>query len=287
MARELRWYPGDGSDPLVLTDPAAGYKVLKGSTGWGAAPVEHVTESTPLVDGEEILETYETGRTILLPMLITGRTYEAFQERLGALVDAMDPRVPGQLEIAQPNGQRRRIAAVYAEGLEGAEDKDSGGDTTWHKAVIRLYCPDPAFFDPTPVRLMFGYPAPVSFFPLFPLRLSADAVLGAATIINPGDLPAWPQWTATAPGTGAQFDNEDTGEELHVSGTLTDTLTIVTRPGIQAVTMGSADWWDRLVDVPQLWALPKGQTNVTVALTGAAPGSSVMVEFRPRYRKAW
>ncbi|GLW91767.1 phage tail domain-containing protein [Actinokineospora globicatena] len=286
MARELRLYPGDGSPSIVLNDAAAGYKTLKGSTGWGAAPVEHVTESTPLLDGEQVQATYETGRIIVLPMLVTGRTPEELGERLSVLVDSTDPAWPGQLQVTQPDGRRRRITAYYLDGLEGAEEAETAGKK-WHKFVLRLYCPDPAFFDPTPHRFVFGYGTAAPFFPILPVTLSPDSVLGAVTITNPGDLPAWPVWTATAPGTAATFDNARTGEQLHVTGTLTDTLTIVTRPGAQQVLMGTADWWSHLDDTPTLWALPKGATPVTLTLTGAGPGSSITAEFLARYRKAW
>ncbi|MDQ3577414.1 MAG: phage tail family protein [Actinomycetota bacterium] len=286
MARELRWIAADG-ESIVLNDERAGYKVTKGVTGLGVAPVEHVTETTPLLDGEIITDTYEAGRTIMLPMVITAPDNGLLRGRLRALVDALDPRSPGHLEVAQSDGQRRRIRAVYSAGLEGVEDKDSGGDTTWYRFVLRLYCPDPAFFDPNPITLSFPYPEPVPFFPILPVTLSADSVLGVVAIHNPGDLAAWPAWTATAPGTAVALDNEDTGEELHLTGTLTDTLTIVTRPGEQSIRMGTADWWGNLTGTPQFWQLPPGTTNASLALTGAGPGSSIGLSFVARYRKAW
>lgn len=287
MARELRWIPAGGGPHIVLNDRGAGYKVTKGLEGLGVPPVEHVTDTTPLLGGEQILETYETGRTIMLPMLITAPTNILLRTRIRALVAAMDPYTGGWLEVAQADGQRRRVAARYSAGLEGAEDAASGGDHTWWRLVLRLYAPDPAWVDPVPVVIPFTYPAPTSFFPLLPLTVSADSVLGAATITNPGDLPAWPVWTATAPGTGVTLDNTSTGEQLHLSGALTDTLTIITQPGRQAITMGTADWWDHLVDNPVFWQIPRGVTAVSLSLTGAGPGSSVALSFNPRYRAAW
>ncbi|WP_460407396.1 hypothetical protein, partial [Actinophytocola sediminis] len=125
MARALTLYPDSGA-PIVLTDHAAGYRVHKGVRGLGTPPAVHVTEESPLIAGETILDSYETGRRILLPMTVTGPTNDVWRARMKALVRATNPRHPGHLELAQGDGQRRRIAVRYAGGLEGWEDKDTG-----------------------------------------------------------------------------------------------------------------------------------------------------------------
>jgi hypothetical protein len=224
----------------------------------------------------------------MLPMMVFGPDNATYRARLKALLRAMDPRNPGHLEMAQSDGQRRRIQAVYAGGLEGAEEAALGGDTTWYRFVLRLYAPDPFWFDPTPVTTSFTYPDPVPWFPILPLVLSAGSVLGETTLINAGDVSAWPTWTATGPGTAVALDNLTTGEELHLSGDLDgETLVIVTQPGQQSVTLGGVDWWDHLAGTPTLWQVPPGDTLVNLELTGASTGSSVSCSFFPRYRSAW
>lgn len=291
MARELTWYPDDG-DPIVLNDRSAGYRVHKGVKGLGVPDVEFVTSDPPLIDGDQIDDVYESGRRIILPMSAYGPDDATFRARLRALLSAMDPRQPGYFEVAQADGQRRRIAARYAAGLNGDEAKDLGGDNGWYRFNLDLYAPDPLFFDPTPVTLLRTFGAGTAFFPIgptnaTPLKLSPSEVLGSATLTNPGDVSAWPTWTVTAPGTAVELDNTDTGEELHLSGTLSGDLVIVTQPPQQSITMGGVDWWDKLVDTPVLWQLPKGDTHVSLVLTGASTGSSVSCSFFPRYRSAW
>jgi hypothetical protein len=41
--------------------------------------------------------------------------------------------------------------------------------------------------------------------------LSASSVLGASSIDNPGDVPAWPLWTVQGPTTQVQLTNTTTG----------------------------------------------------------------------------
>lgn len=291
MARELIWYP-DNDSAITLNDPANGYRVHKGVTGLGVPVPQHITDTSPLTDGEFVTDVYETGRTIQLPMTVFGPDNATFLARLKALADKMDPKQPDYLELAQADGRRRRIRAYYAGGLEGDEDKQLGGDTTWARFVLKLYAPDPLWFDPTPVTLTRAFGGSTAFFPIgptnaTPLKLSPSAVLGSATLSNPGDVSAWPTWTVTAPGTAVEIDNDDSGEELHLSGTLAGDLVIVTQPGEQSVTMGGVDWWDKLTGTPALWQLPPGDTHVSLVLTGATTGSSVSCSFFPRYRSAW
>jgi hypothetical protein len=293
VARELIWYPGDGGQ-IVLNDRTAGYRVHKGVTGLGVPDPEFIVDTSPLIDGEFVddEDVYEVGRRIMLPMTVFGPDNTTFRSRMKALAGSMNPRKPGFFEVAQADGQRRRIQARYAGGLSGDEAKDLGGDTTWARFALRLYAPDPFWFDPVPVTLTRAYATPSAFFPFGPVsgrpfRLSSGAVLGDAVLTNPGDITAWPTWTATAPGTAVALDNDDTGEELHLSGTLSGDLVIVTQPGQQSITMGGVDWWDKLTGTPELWELPPGDTHVSLSLTGAAAGSSVSCSFFPRYRSAW
>ncbi|WP_460407373.1 phage distal tail protein, partial [Actinophytocola sediminis] len=175
-----------------------------------------------------------------------------------------------------------------AGGLEGWEDKDTGGDTTWYRLVLELYAPDAHWHDPTPITLRFAYPTGVKWFPILPLKLGAGAVLGDATLTNPGDVDAWPTWTVTGPGTAVSLDNTTTGETLDLVGDLASgTLVIVTEPGQQSITLDGVDWWDKLTGSPTLWQVPPGDTAVSLALTGAAAGSSVQCSFFPLYRSAW
>jgi hypothetical protein len=290
MAREVSWFP-PGGDPLILTDRAAGYRVTKGVRGHGAAPVDISVDSPPEVDGGIVTDVWAPPRTVQIPLLVLADDTVQYRQRIGALLDAMSHGQECQLQIAQPDGSRRRIRAYYQSGLEGLEDRDTGGET-WYRCVLTLFCPDPWWFDPTPVSVMFRYQASApSWFPLFPLNLGASAVLGVGSIINPGQVLSWPEWTITPPGNTLNLTNVDTGEALTLNATAIpggDTLRIITEPTKASIALGSGtDWWDKITGIPHLWSLRRGANNVNLSLAGAGVGSSIGCTFTARYRSAW
>lgn len=283
--------PGGGEFPL--TNRMAGYRVLKGASGLGRPAVEFGVDTTPLLDGVTVEDVYAPPRTIQLPMLIlAGGDRDLYRQRIKAL-QAVLPREEFALEVRQPDGQRRRIPAWYAGGLDGAEDKDTGGET-WAKFVLKLYCPTPWWFDPVPVRYRWEVASGASAIflgnPFLPLRIAQGSVLGDTTITNPGDVKAWPVWTITPPNDTVELIDADAEATLDVVASVPvgQSLTIVTHPGITDVRLSDGtDWWPNLGSAPTFWPVRKGTTNIEVTLTGAGPGSSIEVEFYPRYEAAW
>lgn len=290
MARELTWHGGDGWTQ-ILNDQPQGYRVHKGVTGLGKPPRAIVAETSPLVDGEDITDEWDEPRTVMLPMTVWGPDNATFLARLRAL--ALSLKSPGEFEVAQADGRRRRIRAHYAGGLEGDESRDLGGDTTWCRFVLSLRCPDPYWFDPTPVTPKWQYSSAGTFLgdPFLPLRIGSSQVLGPATVNNPGDVPSWPEWTITPPNSDVTLLDRDTGASLALSGSIPAgrSLTIVTEPGERQNVMLSdgTDWWDHLTGTPVFWPIRPGTSNISVLLTGASPGSEVQLSFRPRYESAW
>src|SRR5690606_35659176 len=100
------------------------------------------------------------------------------------------------LELAEGDGTRRRVRAIYTGGLEGEEGGSAGG-LTWWTFVIKLVALDPYWYGDT-ITAPLNIAAPVKFFPSF--QISAAQVAGQLTVYNPGDVPAYPTWTIVGPG---------------------------------------------------------------------------------------
>lgn len=291
MARELVWITPDGGE-FPITNAAAGYRVLKGATGLGAPPIDLSTDETPLLDGVEVSDVYAPPRTIQLPMLILAEDRGLYRARARALVTAMSAGQECALELRQPDGQRRRITAWYNGGLEGAEDQDTGGEK-WLRFVLKVFCPDPFWVDPVPVTYQYGYVGtPVVFLgnPFLPLKLTPGSILGSTTIINPGEVRAWPVWTITPPANEVVLTDVDRDLSIPIAGVVPagQTLTIVTKPGAADVRLSDGtDYWPALYGDPVLWPIEPGTTNVDLVLTGAGPGSGVQVAYFARYKTPW
>lgn len=291
MGSQLTWISGaaavGGSTSTVLTNGAGGFRTLKGAKGLEVPPAEFLVDELPGIDGSIVTDVYAAPRTVLLPMMLWGATRAEFLNRRRAFELALDPAVIGQLELQQADGRRFRLNSRYAGGLEGSEEKSEGGDTTWCQFVLRLYVEDPWWYAVDRITVPFNYTAPTLFFPIFPLTLDSNQVLGSTTVSNPGTVPSWPTWTATAPGSGLTLTNVTTGEEIEFSGSIPSgrTLTIVTEPGKQSVKLDDGtDWWPNLVGNPVFWKIPPGSTPISLVLAGAGAGSSVGLSWLPRFR---
>jgi hypothetical protein len=114
------------------------------------------------------------------------------------------------------------------------------------------------------------------------LRVSASQTLGAFTMANDGDAPAYPKWTVTGPGSNLVVTSS-TGESFAWNGTLgtTDTLTIDTRQATVTDQTG-ASRYASLGTAPRLWRVQPGVTTANVALTGSTSATTIVVEWQPR-----
>jgi hypothetical protein len=301
MGRQITWYPPahTGVDPLVFTDYGAGFQVFKGTRGLGKEQRELVTTDSPFLDGTEVDEDYALPRSIMLPMGIHAADRDALLAKLRLLEQSMRTRAPGigpapgELELAEADGRRFRLRCHYRGGLPDEETVSTGGDMNWVHFQLQLLAPDPYWYSAVPRSLSWVFSDPIAFLgsPFLPLRISAAQVIGDAQIINNGTENTYGTWRITRPGTELTLSNVDSGEELHIVGTIPvgEVLTIVTEPRVADIALQPAgtDWWNKLQDGSTLWAIPPGTTQVSLTLIGSASGSRIDLEFYERFGSPW
>lgn len=285
MARLFTLHPAGGGTPRILNDRESGFRVLKGITGLNAPPFVLLTSDTPLLDGEQLNDVYAAPRTIVLPMLIAGRTEAEFRERARGLIrDVFPLRGEATLEVAQPDGQRRRVPVMYVDGLEGSEAIDDGG-FRWWRTGIRLTALSPWWLG-DPYEQQWAYAEPVNFLPITPRRVSSSSILGDVTLTNPGDVETYPEWSLTAPATGVTLTRLDTGESLHVDAPVPAgrTLRIVTAPReTQLALDDGTPMWSALGNGSSFWPLPVGEAPLSLQVAGAGVGTELVLSYTPRY----
>lgn len=280
-----------------LTDAARGWFTLsEGVSGLGAASVALTSDPYPR-GGGRLRHVQPQPRTIVWPIHVYGEDHGEFLERWRALARAVTSTSrlgPGTLEIARPDGTRRRISVYYQEGWEGQSQQGMG--RTSDTAVITWWCEDPYWADTVPITEHREHSSGVvGFLPNF-FQLTSGQVLGATTLYNPGDVTAWPVWTITGPASLVTITNSDTGEWFGIypdatginHGTLLagEQVTVTTDPG--RVRFQNGDNWTGTLVWPgsHLWGLPPGTANVVFQLNGASTGSAVDVTFTPRHETA-
>ncbi|MFJ1581551.1 phage tail protein [Streptomyces sp. NPDC088182] len=277
-----------------MTDLAADwYTLAEGVDGLGAAPYVLTSDPHPR-GGARLRHVQPQPRTIVWPVLVKGSDHMAFTNNwrnLGRAFTRTLREGPGMLEVARPDGGVRRISVYYQEGWK--EQGRTATGITWDSAVLTLWCEDPYYVDAVPVSVHRETGALVDYLVPYP-SVSSSQVLGATTVMNPGDVDVWPVWRIAGPASLITFTREDTGESFvldmdetgHGNLLAGETVTISTDP--PSVRSGTGDNWVGALNWPEavLWSLPPGDSRVTFQLDGSGPGSTVDLTFFPRYEMA-
>ncbi|MFF2650393.1 phage tail protein [Streptomyces sp. NPDC058045] len=296
--------PDVGYASITYIDPVGGrwpmtdlsadwYTLAEGVSGLGAAPYTLTSDPHPR-GGARLRHVQPQPRTIVWPLLVKAVDHTGFVRNWRALARAFTRTLrdgPGLLEVARPDGSVRHIAVYYQEGWDGRGQTATG--ITWDSAVVTLWCEDPYWVDVIPQTIHRSYGVGEDFLEPYP-SISSGQVLGATTLINPGDVDVWPQWRITGPASLITFTREDTGDSFTLNPSAVghgdllagQQVTVSTDPPAVryqdgANWVGSLDWPGAV-----LWSLPPGQTPVTFQLAGAEVGSAVDLTYYPRYETA-
>ncbi|MFD5663458.1 phage tail protein [Streptomyces anthocyanicus] len=294
-----------------LTDELAGWFTLsEGVSGLGAVEYEYTSDAQPR-GGERLRHAQPQPRSIVWPLYVySDRDHMEFIERWRALATAFTRtlrpgpdgrRPPGVLEIARPDGSRRRINVWYRSGFQGQGKQGTGilSDT----AVITLWAEDPFWVDANTISVHREQGAGRDFLSPYP-AVSSSQVLGETTVTNPGDEIVWPTWTITGPASLVEFTvtrdvQTSTGTETYTEsftldpaevghGPLLAGQQVVVRTEPPQVRFEDGSNWLGALNWPEavLWGLDPGVSDVTFALTGAGAGSAVDLQFNARYQTA-
>jgi hypothetical protein len=220
----------------------------------------------------------------IIPHLIEGASDAEARAALRALSSVLNPAKGVGTLRATVDGNVREQSALYIEGLG-----DWTEDEPWlamPNLMFRAF--DPFWYDSTTVAGTFATGDVASFFPIFPWRLASSEVFADATVVNDGDVEAWPQWTITGPGTGLVLRNLTTGKSLALDYELVAgaVVTVDTSPGVKTVTLDDGTNLFGNLTARQLWPIVRGSNSVRVELAGATSDTEVAMTFRRRWLSA-
>jgi len=275
-----RWDLGNTDGGVVFTDG--------GVTGLHMPPFEHLTSESPATSGARWRGVRTLSRPVDWNLLIwSDASSEEWRLRDSAFWRTMHPDKTGTWTHTTPAGTSRHLRLRYTGG-EQAFPLDP------HEAGWVLYQPqmaadEPHWFGDEIVR-SWGSPELVDFFNetagpgddhLF--FISAASNIENATLLNPGDVSAWPIWTLTGPLSAVSI--EVNGGMLGLPDVeLGQTLVVNTDPRVATATLNGADVaglvnpWDPR-PVPPGAEVP---TQIVASGTGL-----VTVTLVPRYYRAW
>lgn len=296
-AYTLTWTAPDGG-VWPLMNAELGWHLEDGIAGvLGVAPIAFATDADP-AGGATVRHIQPQPRIMTLPLRIDGPDEAVHRTRLRQLGRAFTMtrrRGPGTLTIGRPDGSSRQIRAYFQSGFDPAGGNLSGW--LYSDIVLQLFCPDPYWFDVAPMGFSRDFEAsPADYQDPFP-TLSSSQTLGETIVNNPGDVEAWPTWVITGPATLITATNNTTGKTFTIDpnadgishGDLAsgEQITITSRPPTVRGPDGTV--WTAALGFPDsanLWPLEPGDNDITLGITGADDGTSIVGSFLNRWETA-
>jgi hypothetical protein len=225
-----------------------------------------------------------------LPCWVVGNTDAELRTLMRDFVARMDPtRGDGTIRFIEPGGTTRDIVCRVVSGL-GIDEVLGGESGILSQRITPTFRAwEPYWTDPADTVITYsGGGVVATFFPFFPVALSASEAIAAGTVTNPGATDTWPVWTITGPATDVTITNHTTDQEFTInfspSLTYPQAVTIDTRPGAKTVLReNGTSLFSQLAWSSVLWPLIRGANDITVAMGGTTAQSSVSLAFRPRY----
>lgn len=285
----LEWRWGDVDSRIEVTS----------LSGVGSPPAS--LASTALPGGGRIAKAYGAApRSIVVGLDLADEDSQAgLYELMDQLADSLwgerlDDPAPGRLIFGRSDGTSRQIEVFCTSGPEQADEGSHDGyQWSTQYALTFTSALDPYLTDEVPTTVTFvpalGGDAGVP--PLPPVLLRPRTVLGSAVrVTNAGNGKAWPVWTIVGPGAPT-ITLLDTGASFGLDPALeADEVVVVdTRPGREsAIDQDGEDRWPDLVrNTPRaLWALPKGESQVAIAMAGADADSRITLSYERRWLRA-
>jgi hypothetical protein len=253
-------------------------------------------QAVPLLDGTSIPNIYipQVG-TIGLAILV-GRPdsddQNAYYTLLDSIVRAFYSRrnenpAPGLLIIQRPDGSRRQINVYTTSGFNTPEVAINN----YTLYSFALSTPDPFWSEDVVMTETFGTTSAPGILPVLPVQLNHAHSLDNATITINGDMPSYPTWNITGPGTPT-ITNVTNGRAWALNKAINagQRVQVNTARGHQAVFDydTKANMWGELVfsGPRDLWPLTAGKNVVTMKIPDATVATTVTVSYVNKWARA-
>lgn len=282
MDRALTFENGLGE---IINLNAAPYLHLKGKRGALMPSFDFVEERVPGLPGSRFNEIRTNPRETVIPLGIQANSEAATIEALRLLLQTLNPlKGIGKLTSVDATGSSRELRCIYAGGLE----EEQSGWLYWKKGLLVVRAFDPYWYDiiDTINNFSTSVGTVATFFPFFPLKLTASEVFNQVSVNNLGDAPTWPVWRITGPGVNLRLINLTTGRSLTFNYTISagEVVTIDTNPGAKSVVNNNGSNLFSLLDgTSDLWQVVLGGNDISIEMAGASLASLVSLTYRKRY----
>lgn len=289
MSETIVWTAADGQ-VLELTSTTGEVAAAYGLEGRFMPPTELRAVNNLVSAGAQLVLARHGVRELAMPLEVSTASPETFRQALRDLAATFDAtKGDGVITATGPDATSRQIVCRYAGGLEPREDW-AAFNANWVTVVAVFRAQDPYWTDTEDTESVYAIGDLGLWLPFPPITVVAGDVIASPTVVNDGDVEAWPVWTITGPSTSVTLTNTTTSRSLEVSQPLTagQTLTIDTRPGAKTVLDQDGASAFALLDAvnDDLFPLAVGSNVIDIQLEGATLDSSVQLAYKRRWLSA-
>lgn len=247
-------------------------------------PVKIDTVKVPQAQGARFQGARHDERIVTLPVVFPGPT--AGRDELRRWARALDPlKGEGTLTVVQGAFAGRQLTCVYEAGLDDLTEEYP----LLGLGALMFRAADPYWSDSIEHATVATLDLTHHWFPFLPLILGPSDIFSRPTLVNPGDVDAWPVVTVTGPGENLRITNETTGQFWAFSQpfNLGDTLVVDHRPGHKSARFnGDTNVFGALSPDSSLWGLVTGPNALAIEFDNPGGNSQVAFTWRSRWLAA-
>lgn len=272
---------GSNGDTIELADDGD-FVLTSGVTGFGI-PSTSVRIDESAGDGGTWRNTKRGIRDLDLPIVILGTDRADVETKLRRLARLLQDRDGATRIVANySNGDSLYLEAHYVGGAETQFGSDASG--VFCRWVVQMQAPQPYW--QTSIEESFAITSGNTGRGLLPqltkLKVSSSQTLGVVNVNNSGDVAVFPRWVIRGAVTNLVISNGVQSFSFPEPILAGVTYTVDTATGTVTNDLGQ-NVYSLLGAAPKLFALPPGQTTVTVTGVDATPETRVTAYYSPRY----
>lgn len=296
------WTGWDGS-LWHLNDPSGGvFLELKGVEGLGKPSRTQWVQSSPSVPGQFFRGAIANARPIFWPLFVYSEDgTEDWISIDQAFWRTMHAEKYGTWTVTRGNGAARSLRCRFVDDGSHAFEMDPF-QNGWAAYGVKLVADQP-FWAGDPVVSAWRAATATDFFngsaKAAPFNIASGSTLSTATMTNPGDEDAWPEWTIIGDSSTASVGVGASQTVVPFTIPAGKAVVIDTDPTVQTAVM--YDYTPAAGQVPAVFAnpadrtadlgasafapIPAGQDRaLSISMTG---GGSIQAKITPLYERAW
>lgn len=268
--------------------------------GFGAPPIEYVTDRAPFQHGDTVRSFHLASRPVQLVILQNFCSRADYWDGRARLLDTLRPnRItdfnnPGKLRYYLANGETRQLD-VMPEAGPGFAPAQQGWRAWSFTETLRFTAHDPAWYDPTQQNVVFTAEATAADQLVFPATfpITFYSFGGSAAIQYEGTWVEYPTLVLTGPIQSPLITNSATGDSIQLGYNIStgETVTITLRGVKSIVNQAGTNLLNYLTsdsDLTTFGLYPdpvatNGVNTISVSGSGTDNNSTVTIRYYNRY----